>query len=252
MKAEFQGTPLVQVPAYNPKLGFLKADPFGKEALEEYNRIVSAEYGNNLNLKVLSESGDLIVGSNPLAVVCLNDRVLRPAGLRTATQADLELILKHRPDLQLRGVYEDTGLVLRSEGNPNSYLAKDLARQLKERDPHFGYPVLFYLSDLSLRVDQDSPHALAFTLKEGATPKYVSILNSPDGSRFNSSDIDKVTGLPRDLDKQGNRKLRTITGGLSRLRLSSFLNLISNWNGLADSDGVGRVVVCGLAAQKSS
>ena len=252
MKAKFQGTPLFPKTKYNPDVFMLGGD-FGREVLKEYNKIVESKYNNNENLRVLSESNDLIVGSNPFAVVVLNNKVLNPQGLRTATQADLELILKHRPDLNLKGTYEDTGLVLRSEGEPNSYLAGDLAKQLKARGPNFKYPVLIHLKDLSLKLDQDSSYGLAFNLKDEAEPIYVPILNSLNSSKFNSSDINKSTGLPKKTRKEGERYLYTVGSGLSWLYLSRNFSLSSNYENLAGSGSNARVIVLrDIATQKNS
>ena len=89
MKAKFQGTPLFPKTKYNPEVDILSGD-FGREVLAKYYRRVGDKYGNNLNLSVLGENNNLnlIVGSNPFAVVLVNE-ILTKENLRTATQADL-------------------------------------------------------------------------------------------------------------------------------------------------------------------
>ena len=249
MKAEFEGRLLIEVPKDTPKIGFLEGD-FGREFLAEYNGRAS-KYGNNSSLGELSIQDGLVKGSNPFTVVLANE-VLAKEKLRTATQADLEKALKLRV-LELRENYEDTGLVLRSEENPNSYLARDLTKQLRARNIKFEYPVLLNLTDLSLKVDQDSDYGLAFNLKDEAVPVYVPVLNSLNGSRFNFSDVNEATGLPQQLKKEGERYLFTRNSGLSRLYLDGDLNLDS-YNDLFDSSNSGGriVVVSGLATQKFS
>ena len=249
MKSEFKGKLLVD-PETVPMIGFLEGK-FGREFLAEYYRRMSDKYENNENLRVLNIQDGLVAGSNPFAVVLANE-VLAQENLRTATQADLEKALKLRV-LELRGTYEDTGLVLRSEGNPNSYLARDLTKQLRARNPEFQYPVLINLTDLELRVDSDSNYGLSFRLKEDARSIYAPVLNSPNDSRFNSSDVDESTGLPKIAVLKGNRTLYTRDSGLSRLYLCRSLNLGSASSLLADSGSDGRVVVVSdVATQKFS
>jgi hypothetical protein len=237
MDAKFSGKPLVEIPKEIPSAGFLESD-FGKEFLEEYNSKVKIDYGNHSNLKVLTYDNGIVVGSNSFAVVLAN-QILNQEGLRTATQADLERILKTKA-LQLRGTYEDSGLVLRSEDGANKYIAGNLAKQLRARDKKVKFPVLVNLTDLELVQDKDSDYGLAFKLIEGAKPIYAPILNKP--GNFNSEDIDEKTGLPKQISK-GDRTLYTRSNGLSRLYLGRYLYLSSNNDYLADSNSVGRVVV---------
>ena len=146
MKTPFQGK--FMVAQSTPQIGFLEGD-FGREFLQEYNRRVEEEYGNNQVLRVLTQEDNLVKGSNPFAVVLAN-QILREGGLRTATQPDLEMALISSA-LQLRETSVDTGLVLRSETDPNKYLASDLAKQLRARSvhPQFEYPILVDLKDLT-------------------------------------------------------------------------------------------------------
>ena len=243
-KTQFKGKPLSK----DVQIGFLECK-FGEEFLVEYQGRVERDYRNNKNLRILTESNGLVVGSNPFAVV-LADQILREEKLRVATQADLEKALRLQT-LDLSGTYEDTGLVLRSEAYPNSYLAGDLTKQLRARDPKVQYPVLLNPRDLSLRLDAASPYDLAFKLREDASPVYALVLNSPNGSKFSSLNIDESTGLPKQVG-EGDRVLYTRDSGLSRLYLNWFLVLDSYGVDLADLGGGGRVVVIsGEATQKN-
>src|SRR3989344_3254851 len=94
-----------------PQVDFLQGD-FGRAVLEEYQGRMKADYNNARALNVLSSSDNLIVGSNPFAVVLVN-QIIRGQGLRTATPAELERVLRVNA-LSLEGTYEDSVLVLRT------------------------------------------------------------------------------------------------------------------------------------------
>ena len=226
-----------KLPAFIPQVGFMEGD-FGEAFLKEYNERARADYNGNSSLNVLSYRDGVVKGSNPFAVVLAN-QILRQEGLRTAIQADLEKALRTCA-LNLSGFYEDTGLVLRSENNPNTYLAKDLMNQVKRRNKKQKLPVMIPLTGLELKTDSNSPHGLTFNLPESAEVIYAPILNKP--GNFNSEDIDAITGLPKQTGK-GNRNLYTRDSGLSGLYLASNLNLNSGDVSLASSDVNSRIVV---------
>ena len=236
---EFKGKPLIEIPAFIPSANFLEGD-FGKAVLEEYQGRAKADYANASALNVLSYDNGVINGSNPFAVVLVN-QIIGQEGLRTANQADLERVLRVNA-LPLRGQYEDSALVLRSEDNPNEYLAKNLMVQIKARNPKAEMPAMVPLSGLELVADLNSPHKLGFKLKENAQVFYdLSILNK-DGN-FSSEDIDVSIGLPKKTGDNGNRHLYTRNSGLSRLYLYGYLGVVSDSGSLAGSYGDGRVVV---------
>ena len=219
-------------------LSFLVGE-FGQAVLKEYEGRAKADYCNQKALNVLSYSGEegIVNGSNPFAAVLVN-QIVQPK-LHVATQADLERILKS-VSLALQGIYEDSGLVLRSEGEPNSYLARNLYTQIKERNKKQKLPVMIPLAGLELVNDQNSPHGLAFNLKEKAE-----IIHAPElGHKNNGKKFQEVNerGLPI-FGKNGNRTLSTRNSGLSRLYLDRGLDLGSRGAYLADSDDGGRVVV---------
>ncbi len=241
---EFQGIPLIKIPEYIPKVDFLRGD-FGKAVLEEYKARADEDYHDNKNLRFLTydTEQDVVTGSNSFTTTLINNIIAEQG--HTATQADLERIIAlNRQDLNLRGHYEDTGLVLRSNEEPNSYLANDLMKQLRNTE----LPVMIPLKNLDLRNDDNSPYGLAFNII-GETI-YAPILNH-DSGYFSSEDIDEETGLPKKLE-QGNRYLFTGKKGLSRLYIYRNLNSTSDGDDLADSDVNDRVViVSGEAAQKN-
>ena len=224
---------------------FLNGEP-EKAVLDEYQGRASKDYGDASALKVLSYSDNLVEGSNPSAAVLVN-QIVQPK-LHVATQADLERILKS-VSLALQGTYEDSGLVLRSEGEPNSYLARNLYTQIKERNKKQKLPVMVPLAGLDLVQDSDSNYGLAFTLKEDAGIIYAPELrHENNGKKFQEVN---ERGLPV-LSEKENRTLYTRDSGLSRLCLSRYLGLYSRDDGLADSNVNGRVVVVDGSAEGAS
>ena len=237
----FKGKPLIEIPASIPQIGYLEGD-FGKAFLEEYKGRVKVDYNGVSALNVLNYSNNVVTGSNPFAVAFAS-QILRQESLGVATQADLEKALKIRA-LSLRGLYEDTGLVLRSEGNPNEYLANDLMKQVKSRNKKQKLPVMLPLTGLELRIDLNSPNGLAFNLREDLDIVYAPILNKP--GNFNSEETDEKTGLPMKTG-EGDRILYTTKSGLSRLYLNGNLGLGSDDDNLAYSNDFGRVVLVSTA-----
>jgi hypothetical protein len=234
---------LITIPKDIPQIGF-----FGGEQGREINKSIQKDYNNFNILQVGNYSEGVIKGSNPFYIIAVQSKL--PSGVRVAKQADLETAMGIGA-LDLSGTYEDTGLVLRTDGNPNSYLAGNLMKQVKERlGKGTKMPVMIPFYGMELVKDQDSPRGLAFKLKDDAEINYAPILNKSNGSNFNSEDIDAKTGLPTKVGK-GNRTLWTIDSGLSRLYLDWDLYLNSSDVGLANSYVSGRVVLVSTAEGSS-
>lgn len=238
MKTEFKGNPLIEIPENIPSYNFLEGD-FGKEILEEYNSIVNQDYKNNSALKVLISNG-IVKGSNSYSIF-LMDKILEKEGLRTATPSDVQRII-NKDNSFLRNIYFDLGEVLRTEEGANDYLAKQLAKQAKERSYKFSNstPLVFKSSDLELIVDGNSPSGLGFKIKESATPFNASELS--DKNDYKKFKTTNENGVPI-FDKNGNRINYTRDNGLSRFVLGRGLGLYSSGGNLAYSDDDGRVVV---------
>ena len=232
---KFQGKPLIEIPEFIPQTDFLRGN-FGKAFLEEYNGIVRSDYDDNSALNVLNYKDGIVKGSNSYAVVLAN-QILEQERLRTATQADLEKILKINA-LNLKEVYVDTGLVLRSEDKSNKYLAKQIRE--KGYKPSKNNPLVIWLNELNLENDENSHSGLKFKLLENCEPFYAPILNK-DGT-YSSEDIDKKTGLPKKLSG-GNRYSYTSNLGLVGFLLSDCSSLNSYYNNLNVSSADGRLVV---------
>jgi len=233
----FNGKPLIEIPETVPQVGFLEGE-FGEAFLEEYKGRVNADYNGNSVLNVLTYSDNVVKGSNPFAVVLVNS-ILRQEGLRTATQADLERVIKTNV-LNLIKSCEDTGLVLRSEDEPNKYLAKNLAKQRKSKWKKVGkIPIVIPLNRLELVNDSNSPHGVAFKLIDESEIIYSPILNGKNnGKPFSETG---EYGFPEQLG-EGDRTLYTRNSGLSRLDLGGDL-LYSDGGNLHSSNETGRVVV---------
>jgi hypothetical protein len=236
INAKFRGTKLVSRDLFFREVGMLTGD-FGKEVLAEYKQRVEKDFDGSNNLDVLGYSSGVVRGSNPFVVAFMNS-IVRPLGLRTASQADLERALQAGMDL--RGTYSDTSLVLRNEDNQKAYIGKNLTEQIKARGK-MKLPVVIPLSGLDLVKDGKSDYGLAFKLRDDAKLIYAPILNSPQGN-FISRDIDLETGLPKKLGK-GNRALYTRQIGLSRLYLDIDWYLDARDGGLGYSSEGGRVLL---------
>jgi len=236
---EFTAAPLIEVPTVIPRANFLTGD-FGKAVLDEFKERAEADHDNADVLNVLLYSNNIVKGSNPFAVVLVN-QIVSQAGLRTATPADLERVLQCNA-LPLRGQYEDSALILRSDGNPNEYLAGDLIKQVQARNPKAKMPLMIPLAGLELANDSNSRYGLAFKLKEDAEVIYApQLAGKNDGKRFSQTDRN---GLPI-LDEEGNRIFYLWNNsGLSRLYLGRNLDLNGNYydDDLGSSNDGGRVV----------
>ena len=234
----------LSIPDVNAQYSFLGKD-LGKQVNERIHQRYSAIEA--ITKITYNPQSQLVEGSNPFYVIAVNE-VLREIypdlKVRTANQADLERILKLNA-LPLRNQYEDSALILRSEKEPNSYLAKDLMKQVKARNPKLKTPVMIPLNGLNLRQDSNSPYKLSFELTDSSELIYAPQLShSNDQKEFTNTD---ENGLP--VFDKGTRTLYTRESGLSRLFLSGDLDLDSGYEDLVDSYSGGRVVVVAESAE---
>lgn len=242
-KTNFGWKPVVKIPDVVPAASFLTGTD-AQAFLAQYMDKARSDYGTANPLTVLDYRDGMVTGSNPFAVAVVG-KMLRPQGIRVATQADLERITATGA-LNLRGTYTDTALVLRTEEDQdrsdNTYLARDLADQLRKRGAkNVGkVPIVVPLQDVTVRRDASSKYGLAFDIDEGAQYFEAPILKK--GGQFDTKEIDPKTGLPTQV-KGGDRTLYTRNSGLSRLFLYWSLGVDSYGERLAGSDGDGRVVV---------
>jgi hypothetical protein len=236
--------------------------PFGsclfmsKEMLDEFERRRKIEFPDVDALAELAYdvSTNEVTGSNSF-IACYANTIL-PEGARTASEADLEKILKDGK-LKLEGHYEDSSLVLRSNNEPNKYLANDLYARFKAKGVTLaeGVPYVIPLFGLKLVKDGNSPKKVSFGLTERLIDEKLyfqaPILNEPSQQSFEPGDIDETIGLPKRVGATGSRKLYTRNwssyaikdSGLSRLFLVRNLDVDADNEFLAYSGSAGRVVV---------
>lgn len=212
--------------------------------LDEYNGIVEKDYNNNENLKVLSLGNinniPTIIGSNTFAAVLVN-KILENQGLRVATLSDIERTLEDGDTLNIKGnYYVDLGVVLRSRGDPNKYLAGNIESQVKNIGINLSSPLVIPAYSMRLVNDKDSNYKLAFELKENAEIiEAQQLIGANHGKKFLKAN---EKGLPV-FDKKGDRTLYSREDGLSGLDLDGGFSLFSGSGGLAGSGEGGRVVV---------
>jgi len=185
-------------------------------------------------------------GSNPYFVTAVNWILKRNDSIyRVATPSDIEIIRRDGL-LDLSDKYVDTALVLRSGGNPNSLLAKYSMRQLKRiNGGRVELPVVIPYSEIVLKPVTDGrtifPHGLKFFLKDDVEIILAPILNGSGWENF--SEIDYVTGLPKELDETADRDIWIGDSGLSKFLLSNDGNIDSTGEHFDLSDSRGRVVL---------
>ena len=236
-------TPIQQNPPLmnNVNYSFLEGTE-GQSILEEYNQLVQSEYQNTSVLQKLSFEDNVVKGSNPFMFVLLN-KVLQNHGKWIARPVDLERALE-KEAIDLSGTYGDSGLVLRSNGNPNEYLTKNLVSQVKEKGyKHFGGDaVMIPLLGLDLKYDSNSPHNLVFQLTDFSEIISAPQLNKTNHSeKFNRAD---EQGLPI-FEDGGSRSLYSNQEeGLCRLYRNGDHGLFARNSVFADSGSDGRVMVC--------
>ncbi len=231
-----EGIPLIELPE-TILVARILAGENARTIYEAYQEALS-EYNDRARqtLDVFKLEEDLMTGSSIFAILKLSE-LLDEA--RTATSADLAQIVNTNPDY-LRRTYEDTtNVVLRSAGDfyePNDYLAKDLAKQIRKRE--FKVPIM--ISGLTTQEDEQSSYGLRFELTDK-----TEVIDAPqlshenNGRRFSRTD---EMGMPI-FDENGQITLHTREDGLSRLGIHWVLGLHSYWYILADSAPNGRVVV---------
>ncbi|MEK6830703.1 MAG: hypothetical protein AABX77_01620, partial [Nanoarchaeota archaeon] len=176
-------------------------------------------------------------GSNLFKVLYLNE-----IGIKTAGLSNLELALENGMDL--KGTYEDTpSVVLRSAGDsyePNDYLAKLLAKELKKRNKKTSFKHPLILNGLKLEEDINSFYGLVLVPNEDFS--YFEAHELDHGNNLKKFSKLDERGMPV-FDEKGQRTLYTRNDGLSGLCLYDVLDLDAYDAHLANSYAHGRVVV---------
>ena len=244
------------VPQTEPESEQREYSFLGQDWGKQVHEIIQNKYKRieQITKVIYDDALNIVRGSTPFYAVAVNE-VLREneMGIRTATQADLERILKTNA-LELKGNWEDSSLVWHSNRDPNTYLSTNLSEQAKQKGITLteGIPFVFPLCALSLKQDRSSPYKLSFVIENPELCFQAQILASASQQKFESLDIDDKTGLPREVRENGTRTLWTRNydsygakkmQGLSRLYLNRNLYANSCYENLAISNEDGRVVV---------
>ncbi|MDO8509411.1 MAG: hypothetical protein Q7S27_07055 [Nanoarchaeota archaeon] len=230
------------------KYAFFLGGEFGKQINEKVQEIYG--FTESISKVIYDDQNRVVTGSTPFYVTAVNE-IFQEQYLqfRTATQADLEKIIKSYA-LDLRGKYEDTSLVLRKKQNPNVYVAEDLFDQFKSRDLHLKEDSAYVipLFTLKLRKDDSSEYKLSFDITDSTIQNYFEapILLSTSGGYFNSVEMDEKIGLPTTVyftEVAEFRKLGTRDSGLVRLFLGRSLVISSYDESLSGCFNDGRIVI---------
>lgn len=237
----FSWKPLIAIPEVIPSATYIQGTD-AEAFLAEFNATAKEQYGDaakSIAVLTYDPKSKTVRGSNPFAVAHA-DSLLKSQGIRVATMADLERVLTTNA-FDLRETYEDTALVLRSNEDPNAYLANNLVEQLESRGTRVAKtPIVVQLRGLNMVKDANSDYGLAFQLTdESQIAEAPYLVEKNNGKTFNKMD---ENGVPI-LDKNGSRSLWTRIGGLSRLYLGGDLNVVSDCEDLASSNEDGRVAL---------
>ena len=195
--------------------GEIKENVFGEIAkLKDYPIPISFESG----------------GSNPFLVVATNE-FLRGQGYRVARLSDF--FQQIYPEF-----YFDTSLVLRDrEKTPHG---QDLLMQVMEIE-NIGLPLKIDLADLTL---DKKNFGWGFKLMENSKIYYASIFGKKNGT-FCKKDIDRETGLPKQLSPKGSIQLfnqSAHSSDISRLIVKE-TSINSNYHNLFYSYSAGRILI---------
>ncbi len=179
-----------------------------------------------------------IEDSNLFKVLLLNQ-----IGIRTATLPELGIILESNPEFLSSHYEEAPSVVLRSKEDfyqDNNYLINQLSKDLKIKN--FKVPLV--INGLKIKEDNDSVYGLSFNAKEAQIIKAPELKHSNNQKTFSKLN---EKGMPI-FDEKATKTLYTRDNGLSRLYLDGVLDLVSEDEDLAGSDGAGRVVIVSSVA----
>jgi hypothetical protein len=242
---QFSGNPIAVVTMHADYLGGEFGKAVDAEVQRKYGKhqiINQIKFGVTYTASGQGPKNNEVNSTNPFYVVAVN-MIIRNEGLRTARPSDMEIIFKNMGDKLTPWYYMDAALLLKDNGDPNSYLAQNLINQInkanikkrgKRGTKGLGniLPLMIPLSELNLLEDSNSPHGLSFQFKKEAIVYHASLFNKIYDARFSPGDIDDVSGLPMKFDKDGTRSLKvTEAKGLKRLCYTDFPRVSSSLYG---------------------
>lgn len=215
-----------------------------KDLFDKYQNVLYEKFSGLASLNVLKEYQGTIKGSNTYSTILINS--LLPKGKHVATPTDLENIIL-KDNRVLRRSYTDTGIIIRSQDEPNYYLAQDLALQIKTKET-IRFPMIIPLRYLNIRLDKNTSSGLAFTLKDDARAISSDMMNKT--GFFNNKDKTypiKDGFLPKllhnEYSQENDRELTINNKGLSRLYMNQYLDLVSDLVDLRTSYDAGKTII---------
>jgi len=216
----------------------------GADALAIYRALK----GSMANVISYDEATQTLIGSN-VFVAAKIDSILRLLGIRVANLRDLS-----RPEVMAMVKdkhYTDTpALVLRSAEDSyeaNLPIIKQLVEAVEKLNGKLQLPVMITGFDVKIR--KDKGYGITIVSRDDFSAVSDERLRGEyDGKRFTEAD---ELGLPK-FDSNGKRTWYARDKGLSGLYLGRGLDAGSDREGLASSNGNGRVVlISGVATQKN-
>jgi len=208
----------------------------------EYALAVRNQYRSAQVLNVLryNHAKQVVTGSNLFAATLAN-QILRSRGYCVATLLEVNREQETRQNTGTVGTYADMAVVLRAEGQVNSYLAGDLEVQLQSRSIDVSRrPVVIPINCLELKFDESSPYGVSLRLMDCNGIIASSALEVRNGvRRFSQTD---QYGIPIP-DGRGNRLIFTKCSRLSLLRIDEDYDCRADLTHLDDSSDTGRILV---------
>src|SRR3989338_463406 len=223
-----------------PTIGYF----MDQETLNAYNKFVDKDYKGLSALKPFrfdEEKGE-VVGSNIPGKILLFNEFLKPAGYEMSGLQKLEdarVMHKRNPAIGLDTsgyCYVDTGIVVKKDTERTA----DIVEQIRKRDPKLAelkVPVAFDLNGLEVRVG-GKLNGVSYVLTD-RTQLYEAREYAGNNKVFT-----KVENGRPIVQEQGSRTIWNNAGlDISGLYLYRDLNVGANFDDLANSTDIGRVVL---------
>jgi len=229
-----------EIPEAVPTIGYF----MDQETLNAYNELVDKDY-KGLNVlkpfKFDAEKGE-VVGSNIPGKILLFSKFLKPAGYEMSGLQELEDARNMHAKNAASGLdtlgycYVDTGI----EVKKNTTRTADIVEQIRKRDPKLAelkVPVAFDLNGLEVRVG-GKLNGISYVLTDR-----TQLYEAPEYAGNNKLFTKVENGRPI-VQEQGSRTIWNNAGlDISGLYLVWNLNISSNFDDLANSTDIGRVVL---------
>ena len=229
-----------EIPEAVPTIGYF----MDQETLNAYNKFVDKDYKGLSALKPFrfdAEKGE-VVGSNIPGKILLFSKFLKPAGYEISGLQELEDARNMHAKNAASGLdtsgycYVDTGIVVKKDTERTA----DIVEQIRKRDPKLAelkVPVAFDLNGLEVRVG-GKLNGVSYVLTDR-----TQLYEAPEYAGNNKVFTKVENGRPI-VQEQGSRTIWNNAGlDISGLYLVWNLNISSNFDDLANSTDIGRVVL---------